>query len=115
MRIVCIFYDGLVPQTEADEYVEIRSFGTAVVNLAGWSLRDIADGTPTFTFPSFLLQPGQTIRVYTNQVQPQWGGFSFGRGTAIWSNSITNPDRAGLFNAQGAIVSEKSYPPGCGQ
>ena len=111
MRIVCIFYDGTVPQTEADEYVEIRSYGMGAVNLAGWYLRDIKDGTPTFNFPSFLLQAGQTIRVYTNQVHPESGGFSFGRGTSIWNN--TNPDRAGLFNPQSVLVSDKSYPPGC--
>ena len=111
MRIVCIFYDGLVPQTEADEYVEVRNYGAAAVNLAGWSLKDIADGTPTFTFPSFPLQPGQTVRIYTNEVHAEWGGFSFGRGTSIWNN--TNPDRAGLFNALGVQVSDKSYPPGC--
>jgi hypothetical protein len=114
VRIVCIFYDGVVPTSEADEYVEIKNFGASAVDLAGWTLKDTADGTPTFTFPSFLLQPGQTIRVYTNQVHQEWGGFSFGRGSAIWSNNTTDPDRAGLFNAQGVLLSEKSYPPGCG-
>ncbi len=111
MRIVCVFYDGVVPQTEADEYVEIRNYGAAAVNLAGWSLKDVADGTPTFAFPSSVLQPSQSVRVYTNQVQAEWGGFSFGSGNAIWNNST--PDRAGMFNAQGVPVSEKSYPPGC--
>lgn len=111
MVIECIFYDGQVPQTEADEYVQIANLGTTPAALGGWRLQDVADGTPTFTFPTYTLAAGARIRVYTNQNHPQWGGFSFGRGTAIWDNQ--NPDAAALFNAQGTEVSRKSYPPGC--
>jgi hypothetical protein len=81
------------------------------VALGGWRLLDVADGSPIFTFPSYSLAPGIRVRVYTNQFNPQWGGFSFGRGTAIWDN--LNPDVAALLNAQGTEVSRKSYPPGC--
>lgn len=111
MVIRCIFYDGQVPRTEADEYVEIEHTGQAPVYLQGWVLRDVSDGTPSFTFPSYTLQPGQRIRVYTNQVHPEWGGFSFGYGRPIWDN--TSPDTAALFDASGREVSRKSYPPGC--
>jgi hypothetical protein len=72
-----------------------------------WVLKDISDGSPSFTFPSYILKPGQSIRVYTNEVHPEYGGFSFGRGSAIWNNS--DPDTAALFNAQGQEVSRKSY------
>ena len=109
--IECIFFDGVVPTSEADEFVQIINQGSAAVDLAGWKLVDISDGTPEFIFPSDGLSPGERIRVYTNQVHPEWGGFSFGRGTAIWANS--DPDTAGLFDSQGTEVSTKSYPPGC--
>jgi len=109
--IECIFYDGQVPQTEADEYVQIANLGTTSVALGGWQLKDVSDGSPTFTFPSYSLAPGTRVRVYTNQLHTEWGGFSFGRGTAIWDN--LNPDVAALFNALAAEVSRKSYPPGC--
>ena len=102
-----------MPQTESDEYVEIRNYGYGPVDLLGWRLRDTADGTPEFVFPSYVLEAGQSVRVYTNEVHPESGGFSFGRGSAVWTNSTNDPDRAGLFNPQGALVSEKSYPPGC--
>ena len=56
-------------------------------------------------------KPGEKVRVYTNQVHGEWGGFSFGRGSAIWANA--DPDIAGLYDATGNLVSTMSYPPGC--
>ena len=111
VQIVCVFFDGVVPTSEADEYVEIRNFGAAAADIGGWSLTDIADGTPTYLFPPFSLNPGVSIRVYTNEIHPGSGGFSFGRGSSIWNNK--DPDEAGLFDASGSAISQKSYPPGC--
>jgi beta-lactamase superfamily II metal-dependent hydrolase len=107
VQITKIFYDGLVPTVESDEYVEITNLGSIAVDLKGWLLKDVADGYPSFTFPAYVLQSGKSIRVYTNEIHPEYGGFSFGYGKAIWNN--TQPDTAGLFNAQGQEVSRKSY------
>ena len=107
VQITYIFYDGVVPSTESDEYVEITNLGDASQNLQGWMLKDISEGYPSLFFPSYTLQPGQSIRVYTNEVHPEYGGFSFGSGKAVWNNS--SPDTAVLFNAQGQEVSSKSY------
>ena len=109
--IECIFFDGVVPRSEADEYVQIANLGDTFVDLDGWRLADISDGTPEFTFPAYSLNPGARARVYTNEVHPEWGGFTFSRGTSIWNNN--KPDEAGLFNGQGTQVSTKAYPPGC--
>ena len=109
--ISCIFYDGTVNRYEPDEYVEITNLGDAVQDLAGWKLQDISDTTPVFEFPSHQLAPGDVVRIYTNEVHSQWGGFSFGRGSAVWSNS--DPDSAGMFDSNGTQVSSRSYPPGC--
>lgn len=107
IQITKIFYDGLVYRTESDEYVEIKNLGSKSVNLAGWKLVDIDEGYPTFTFPSYILEPGQSVRVYTNEIHPEYGGFSFRYGKAVWNNS--SPDTAVLYNAQGQEVSRKSY------
>ena len=109
--IECIFFDGLVRTTEADEYVQVLNKGGATVNLLGWRLLDRADGTPEFTFPSFGLQPQASLRVYTNEEHPESGGFSFQRKSSIWNNS--NPDEAALIDPDGQTVSFISYPPGC--
>ena len=54
-----------------------------------------------------MLQPGKSVKVYTNEIHPEYGGFSFGSGKAVWNN--TDPDMAALYNAQGQEVSIKSY------
>ena len=111
VQIRCIFYDGDVFQTERDEYVEIVNLGTGPQDLAGWTLVDTADGFPSFEFDSYVLESGAGIRVYTDEIHPEWGGFSFGRGSAVWANGT--PDTAGLFDASDLLFSQMSYPPGC--
>jgi competence protein ComEC len=99
-----IFYDGVVSRYEPDEYVEIINQGDAV-QLQGWTLRD--DANHVYTFPSFLIQPNQACRIYTNQSHPESCGFNYGSGAAIWNNT---GDCAYLRNSQGQEVSKKCYP-----
>jgi len=107
VQITYIFYDGLVYRVESDEYVEIKNLGDIPQDLEGWVLKDVSEGYPSFTFPSYTLDPNKSIRVYTNEYHPEWGGFSFGYGKAIWNNK--SPDTAALFNAQDQEVSRRSY------
>jgi competence protein ComEC len=107
IQITRIFYDGIVYRTESDEYVEITNLGDTPQDLEDWVLIDISEGYPSFTFPSYVLAPGAKIRVYTNEIHSEWGGFSFGYGKAVWNNS--SPDTAVLRNAQGQEVSRRSY------
>jgi len=105
--ITGIRYDGAVPYTEADEYVEITNLGPYPQELLGWALVDAAEGYPEFAFPQHTLAPGEAVRVYTNELHPQWGGFSFGFGRAIWNND--DPDVAILYNEEGVEISRCSY------
>jgi hypothetical protein len=107
VQITYILYDGVVYQTESDEYVEITNLGNTSQDLEGWVLTDMSEGYPSFTFPSYVLASGAKIRVYTNEIHSEWGGFSFGYGKAVWNNS--SPDTAVLRNAQGQEVSRQSY------
>ena len=111
VRIDCIFYDGLVARTEADEFVQITNYSRSSVDLSGWQLVDGSDGTQVFVFRGFILEADRTIRVYTNEVHREWGGFSFGYDRAVWSNSES--DTAVLIDGTGTVVSKRSYPPGC--
>jgi hypothetical protein len=104
-----IFYDGLVYRTEADEYVQISNHGSEAVGITGWVLKDISEGYPIFTFPLRVLQPGDVIRVYTNEAHPEWGGYSFQSKKAVWNN--TDPDTAALYNQDNQEVCRKSYRP----
>jgi len=110
VQIDYIHYDGAVSRTESDEYVAIKNSGNAPQDLSGWMLVDESDGGPEFRFPdSCIIQPGEVIRVYTNEIHPDWGGFSFGYGRAIWNNDLGQADTAALYNAKGEKVSERSY------
>src|SRR5205823_3957457 len=61
-----INYDGQEYRTEGDEYAVIKNTGSASVNLQGYTL-NAGDAGQDFVFPSFVLKPGQEVRVYTNQ------------------------------------------------
>ncbi|MBW4624091.1 MAG: lamin tail domain-containing protein [Brasilonema octagenarum HA4186-MV1] len=101
-----IFYKGVVKQTESDEYVEITNQGLAKVDLSAWRLNS-DDGRQNFYFPKeTLLTPGKSLRVYTNEIHPQTGGFSFGIKRAVWNNKGS----VGLlYDAQGNLVDSFSY------
>ncbi len=86
IEITHIFYDGVVPYVESDEYAAIKNTGSSPVNLDGWRLNAGAPGQD-FWFPDFTMQPRQECRVYTNEVHPEWCGFSFGGASALWSSS----------------------------
>jgi competence protein ComEC len=103
--ITDIFFDGVVSSAEPDEYVEIRNNDTSYIQLQSWTLRDIAEHV--FTFPSFVMAPGQVCRVYTNEYHPEWCGFSYGSGSAIWNNS---GDCAYLRDSFGTQISSYCYP-----
>jgi len=107
VQITYIFYDGLVPNVESDEYVEITNLGDQPQDLTGCVLIDISEGYPSFIFPPYILAPGKSIRVYTNEYHLEWGGFSFEYSQAIWNN--TEPDVAVLYDNQRKEISRKSY------
>jgi LysM repeat protein len=105
VQIACVHFDGVVFRAESDEYAVITNHGGAAVNLAGWRL-NAGDAGQDFVFPSFELQPGQSCRVYTNEVHTETCGFTFGRGSAIWNNA---GDCGYLYQANGTLVSKYCY------
>lgn len=107
VRIECIVYKGSDFETESDEYVQIKNYGTAAQDLLGWTLAKLNDTKQAFAFPdSFLLEPEMSIRVYTNEIHDDWGGFSFESGEGIWTNVLEYPISLVLIPMpQGAITS----------
>ena len=102
--ITNIFYDGVKGSAEPDEYVQIRNNDASPIQLSGWTLRDVANHV--YTFPSHVMQPGQTCRIYTNEYHPEWCGFNYGNGAAIWNNS---GDTAYLRDGTGTPIDTYSY------
>lgn len=84
IEIISIFYNGS-GTSEPDEYVEIRNNDAFPIQMGNWTLRDQANHI--FTFPNFIIQVAQVCRIYTNQNHPEWCGFNYGYGSAIWNNT----------------------------
>jgi hypothetical protein len=101
--ITYIYYDG-AGSLEPDEYVEIRNDDLYPVQLENWTLRDIANHI--YTFPIFVIQPGQVCRIYTNEDHPEWCSFNYGSGSAIWNNT---GDCAYLHDSQFNLIDEYCY------
>jgi hypothetical protein len=100
-----IYYVGKV-DAESDEYVEITNGGLSHMDMSGWRLH-AREKNVDFRFPQgALLRSGQFCRVYTNQVHPETGGYTFGSKQAIWSNTT---DEGLLYDAHGHQVSTFSY------
>ncbi|MFI0421350.1 choice-of-anchor K domain-containing protein [Spongiactinospora sp. 9N601] len=106
VHITTVRNKGEVKYTQADEYVEIVNRGTVAGNISGWTL-GADDAGQDFVFPpGTVLQPGQRIRVYTNEVHPEWGGFVYGSKRPIWNDK---GDSAKLKDTGDNVVSEYGY------
>lgn len=104
--ITHIFYDGVVPLVEADEYIEIENKGAEDADLSGWRI-NAGKASQEFVFPKgFILKAGGSCRVYTNEIHSESGGLSFGSKRAIWKNS---GDAGQLRDAEGNLRSRWEY------
>jgi len=107
VEITHIFYKGVVKKTQSDEYVEITNQGSNPADISGWQIASSVGRNKFFTFPAgTTLVAGQKVRVYTNEVNPESGGFSCGSKLSLWKDS---GDEARLLDAQGNWVSGLAY------
>jgi hypothetical protein len=105
VEIVTVNYDGTKGPSEPDEYVEIMNTGDREVDITDWVLQD--EGARNFyKWEGYTLEPGATIRVYTNEVHNETGGFTFESRVAIWANG---GDIAELYDADKVLVSRYAY------
>lgn len=106
VRISRIFSDGSVKSTEADEYIAIVNESLVDIDISGWKIQGI-NCNQEFSFPTgIVLKKGAECRVYTNEVHPESGGFSFGSKRSVWNNSS---DEGRLYDAQGNLMSSYAY------
>jgi hypothetical protein len=52
------------------------------------------------------MEPGKVCRIYTNENHPEWCGFNYGSGSAIWNNG---GDTAYLRDGNGTLIDDYSY------
>lgn len=91
-------------QAQPDEYIEITNPGVSALDMSGWRLQ-AGHEDQFFDFPAgFTLEPGQTCRLYTNQVaEDSCGGYTFGYDKPILNNER---DCGQLFDPLGLLIVE---------
>ncbi|MFL5733624.1 MAG: lamin tail domain-containing protein [Chloroflexia bacterium] len=105
VQITNVNYNGTKGRTEPDEYVEIANKGSEPVDMSGWILLSLSHDDE-FQWDTYTLQPGASIRVYTDEVHNDTGGFSFGSTNPVWTNT---GDTAELRDEDGSLVSRFAY------
>ncbi len=103
LRIVLVDFDPPGSDVEG-ERVEILNAGAFAVDMTGWTLRDLS-GT-TFTFPSFVLGPQQSVNVWVKSGTATATDLYWGRGSEVWDAT----DRAVLRDASGNLRDVRAYP-----
>lgn len=84
-----------------DERVKISNKGSSPVSLNGWKVED--EGSKhTYTFPSYTLDSGSTVTVYTEKGTNTASELYWGSGSPIWNN---DGDTAYLYDNNGKLVS----------
>jgi phosphatidylserine/phosphatidylglycerophosphate/cardiolipin synthase-like enzyme len=88
------------------EYVRIENQGGEGQTMTNWTLRDEANHV--FSFPSFLLGAGTTVRVWTKSGSNTTTDLYWGSGAAIWNNT---GDTAYLRDHNGNPIDTYTYNP----
>lgn len=103
--ITSILFDPPGPDVDG-EYVLIENQGGSPVDMTGWTLRDEADNT--FTFPTFTLSPGASVRVWTRSGSNTATDLYWGRALPVWNNT---GDTAYLRDASNVLIDTYAYTP----
>jgi hypothetical protein len=87
-----------------EEWVELTTNRKSPVNLTGWTLSD--QSNHRYTFNSFILMPGQVVRIHTGKGADTASDLYCGRAWYIWNNQ---GDIATLKELDGAVVDVYKY------
>ncbi|MBD2831586.1 MULTISPECIES: lamin tail domain-containing protein [Streptomyces] len=91
------------------EYVDIHNNGKAKLQLKGYKLKD--DTGYTYTFPSFTVAAGKTVRVHTGKGKNSGTHVYWNRGSYVWNNT---GDKARLIKPSGTLRDSCSWGKGNG-
>ncbi len=86
------------------EWVKITNGDTTPVSMTGWTISDEGN-KHTYRFPTFSLDAGATITVYTGSGRNTGNELYMGYGQAIWNN---NGDTATLIDGNGGVIDQMS-------
>ena len=109
VRIVAIYFDSPGSDTGSNtslnaEWVKIHNFTDRRRTLTGWRLRDSANHV--YTFPTFRLAAGASVRVHTGHGSRTQHNLYWGQSWYIWNN---DGDTAVLKRANGTRADRCAY------
>lgn len=104
-----IYYDSPGSDTRSNtslnaEYVQIRNTTGAAFQMKGYTLRDAAGHK--YTFPSYRISAGKTVKVHTGRGTTSPGHLYQGRRAYVWNN---DKDSATLRKPSGAVRDTCGY------
>jgi cardiolipin synthase len=103
VQITYIEYDPPGDDVEG-EYVQIENFGAPAADMTDWTLRD--DANHVYTFPTFTLNAGASVRVWTKAGTDTATDLYWGSGSAVWTNT---GDCAYLRDSGGTPIDTSCY------
>jgi hypothetical protein len=86
------------------EMVTLSNGGAESLSLAGWVLRDTADGE--YTFPELSLLPGGSVNLHTASGEDTASDLYWGRPRPVWQSG----DLATLSDADGTVAAVYRVP-----
>ncbi|MEU8508431.1 lamin tail domain-containing protein [Streptomyces brevispora] len=86
------------------EWVEIHNNTKSKVQLKGYQLKD--NNGYTFTFGSYNVSAGKTVKVHTGKAKVTSGHVYWNRGSYVWNNT---GDKARLIKPTGKLVDSCSW------
>jgi hypothetical protein len=109
IQIYKIYYDSPGPDRGGNaslngEYIELRNTGRTALELRGYRLKDAA--AHWYTFPSYRIGAGKTVRVHTGKGTKSAGNLYQGRSWYVWNN---DKDTGTLYKSGGAWADSCTY------
>lgn len=86
------------------EFVDIHNNGTVKLQLKGYRLKD--NTGYTYTFGSYTVAAGKTVRVHTGKGSTSGAHVYWNRGSYVWNNT---GDKARLYKPSGSLQDSCSW------
>jgi len=99
----CSSFKGGSTRDPNGEYVCFKNYDTQTADMTRWLVRDAA--AHTYTFPSFVLNPGATVKLHSGPGSNTATDLYWGRGL-VWNN---DHDTVYLYDAFGRPVNMYVY------
>lgn len=109
IQVYKIYYDSPGSDTGSNsslnaEYIQLKNHSSSAIQLQGYKIKDSAGFT--YTFPSYKISAGKTVKVHTGAGEKSSGHVYWGRTWYVWNNTS---DKALVYKANGTLADSCAY------